>query len=901
MDPYKRTLYVTKISSEIGSIGQAFEAFGGLVMNLVLKVPTGSQGINARGFPVAGVVDGVSPDGECAVEYSALEKYFTSKMEKARSDVRHVLKKAPYAREIYLLASAAKAPQIAQAFETDVLSWPEMKGRSLHVFGAAEIANAIIENALDNELAVRKLGHYLPSLSRFSEEEAAQALVPQTESSRIPRQEVDGLLDKLFADRNCVILAGLAGSGKSDAAAAYAHRNWHKYHMVLWLSGEDLKRVEDFQAVPIRRMGELRNVAGLLKNRPCLVVVDDASESLASDALSSLCGPGSHVLLTRRAVTTEAHVIPPMLPEDAQQLLTRNLPACPPRTWDKIWQSVGGHPLTISLLNAAVCEGATWADIEQDCRMPGILESDGQILADRLLGRLRAASEPGLAFFEWVGSSEIDDKLIRALSTPAVLRTLRKYGLTAASRPGVVRLHDVVYSSLSAQGWWTQAGRDVITDKVCEYMGSTALGTDLAFWSAAINLRTKIQHLVEQGDRRPAFIYSMLSAWAPSDVQPALLADPLVDADLIAKGANPATPIATMALIETVEKFFLHDKLTSLSHAQQMLSSRIEVFDKLATAKGLTLKQQSEILHHKGKALVRLNREPQALDIFDGIMTGPLPLAETEIQIMRVLNKGDSLNKQRAIDIARKIYNAAASNEPVSHSVFFAAVESGTAELIIEHEALVTTMLIDAAELGVSQALQTMSAISRFLSREAPEVLIKLVAAIPAHVIEDLPVPQDRFAWADILLEVSRIAGAPAQSQRAESLSLFESLPPDRFHSQRHAELLLVMKRPLEAKALLTKRDDLQDGPFAQRLMAIAEHQLGNPTVALEWLDRAFKNLSPKQSKYVYEFHEHRFDILAAIPGTSPVADLELAIELCITGKERERLEGRLVAFHQRR
>lgn len=105
------------------------------------------------------------------------------------------------------------------------------------------------------------------------------------------------------------------------------------------------------------------------------------------------------------------------------------------------------------------------------------------------------------------------------------------------------------------------------------------------------------------------------------------------------------------------------------------------------------------------------------------------------------------------------------------------------------------------------------------------------------------------------------------------------------------------MQRPLEARALLTTREDLQDGPFAQRLMAIAEHQLGNPTVALEWIDRVFKNLSPKQSRYRYEFQEHRFDILAAIPGTSPVAELERAIELSAEGKEQEHLKGRLAAF----
>ena len=901
MDPYKRAHYVTRITSEIGSIGQAFEAFGGLVLNLVLKVPVSAQGINSRGFPVAGVVDGVSPDGFYAAEYSAVEKYFTSTMDKAQSDVRHVLAKAPHAREIYLLAGSPRAPQIAQAFETKVLSWPEMKGRTLHVLGAAEIAAAIIDKGLDNEEVVHRLSHYLPSLSRLSEEEAAQALVPQVDPFRIPRPEVDGLLDDLFAEQSCVVLAGLAGSGKSDAAAAYAHRNSRKYQSVLWLPGADIERIEDLQAVPITRMGELRNVVGLLKSRPCLVIIDDASESLKPGALSLLCGPGSHVLLTRRAVTADAHGIPQMSLADARKLLTRNLSPCPPRTWDKIWRSVGGHPLTISLLNAAVCEGASWADIEQDCQMPGTLESNGQILADRLLGRLRAATEQGLAFFEWAGTSQIDYKLMVALSAPALARTLRKYGLTAPSRPGVLRLHDVVYASLSAQSWWTQSHRDAITDKFCDYIGAAALGTDLAFWSAALNLRVKIERLVEGGDRRPAFIYAMLSSWAPSEVRPELLADPRMDADLIGKGANLASPIATMTLIETVEKLYLHDKITSRSHAQQMLSQRIEVFDKLAEARELTTKQQSEIQHHKAKALVRLNREDEALVIFDGVMAGSHPLPETEIQIMRLLKRGGPLDQERAADIAKKILTAAATSEPISHSVFFAAVELGAwlrrSDLIMPHETLITTMLVEATELGVSQALQTMSSISRFLSKEAPDFLSRLIMAIPADVIDDLPRPQDRFAWADTLFEASRIASTSAEAQQAESLRLFETLPPQSFHSQRHAELLLLMQRPEEAKALLNTRDDLHTGPFAQRLMALAENQLGNPTAALEWIDRALEQLPAKQSKYRYEFHEHRFDILTAIPGASPVAELERAIELSGSGKEHERLKGRLAAF----
>ncbi|WEL80534.1 hypothetical protein P0D95_21275 [Pseudomonas sp. CBSPCAW29] len=94
MEYQKRTLYINQLAREISLIGQPFEIFGGLFLRLVLNIPVGSQGVNAAGFPVAGVVDGVSADGLIAAEYSAEKCYFTSSMAKARKDLEHVLRKA---------------------------------------------------------------------------------------------------------------------------------------------------------------------------------------------------------------------------------------------------------------------------------------------------------------------------------------------------------------------------------------------------------------------------------------------------------------------------------------------------------------------------------------------------------------------------------------------------------------------------------------------------------------------------------------------------------------------------------------------------------------------------------------------------------------------------------------
>ncbi|WP_339439653.1 hypothetical protein [Pseudomonas sp. EA_15y_Pfl1_P104] len=513
MEYQKRTLYINQLAREISLIGQPFEIFGGLFLRLVLNIPVGSQGVNAAGFPVAGVVDGVSADGLIAAEYSAEKCYFTSSMAKARKDLEHVLRKASSAREIYLVAGSKKHPQIAKKFVDDVMGSSQMKGRTLHVLGAEEIATSIVDQGLLSDDIVLKMSAYLPSLAKFADEEAAQALVPIPDERRLSRPEVDRHLDELLSLQKCIVISGMGGTGKSDTAAALAHRNRDQYQTVIWLSGAEVPTVEKLSAVAISRIGELRNVAGLLKHQRCLLIIDDANEELRIESLTTFCAPGSNIVLTRRKSLDGAYQLPLMSRGEALTLVNRDVEHCPPGVFQKIWKAVGGHALTINLINAAVAEGTTWDDIELDCRAPGILDSNGQTLADILLGRLRTVVQSPLSVFEWADQPNVDAELLKTLTAPSAIRLVQKHGLVAADRPNVVRLHDVVFNSLSVQPWWGDQQRAPITEKVCNYLGHTATKTGLSFWSAAANLHQRIQHLVTNGERHPALIYALALVW----------------------------------------------------------------------------------------------------------------------------------------------------------------------------------------------------------------------------------------------------------------------------------------------------------------------------------------------------------------------------------------------------
>ena len=125
------------------------------------------QGTNLLGYPVAGVVDRVSEDGRVVAEYSESASYFNGRMDKARSDLKKALRRKPSAKDVFLLSGQRKRPQIAQAFETNVGTWKSMAGKTLHLWGAVEIAAHLIEELIFSDTVVRRLAAYPPALQRI--------------------------------------------------------------------------------------------------------------------------------------------------------------------------------------------------------------------------------------------------------------------------------------------------------------------------------------------------------------------------------------------------------------------------------------------------------------------------------------------------------------------------------------------------------------------------------------------------------------------------------------------------------------------------------------------------------------------------------------------------------------
>jgi hypothetical protein len=898
MHPKRKTELIGRLTKGIGHISTDFEKFGGLCLEALLDTPMIHQGINRRGYPVSGVIDSVSEDGEVAAEYSDMSGYFNGDMAKARDDLRKAVRRRPSARHIYLLSGQPRKGKAAAAFENRVLRWKGMAGKELHLWGAEEIATRIVDDLLFDDVAIRRLGHYLPELQRIQGEEAFGSRAPAPDRNRLPRDDVDEEIVKRLQHRPVLVLSGMSGLGKSDAARAYAQRHEDEYRLVIWLERDEVPRIEKLHALPLERGGDTRNVAHLLKTGKCLLVIDNAVPSLAAHDLAALCGKGTHVLVTRQAREAGSFEPPMLSRREAEQVVARAGEPCPPNVMDMIWKTAGGHPLALSLIAAAFREGSNWTDIVNECDSIGEYQDDGGLLlSQRLVGHLQPVLAKELAIFAWAGQATCDQEFLVSQVTTVGLRKLRKNALTAADRGGVIRLHDIVYSAINPEKWCSAEQAHALDEALKVYLIDAAENDELRFWRTARILRPKLERLVKSGNQAPAFRYALLSTWQADETRPELVGDPVEHAERLQ--GSPSAPLGVIGVIEAIEQLYLHEKLTSWETARGNLEARMPAFDILQQLPGLSEREATEIKHHKGKALKRLGRREEAAPLAESVAKGAILVNEAKLQLMDVYR---SSRPERVEELASDILNQTPGEGNMTYSVYLGAIErigpaSGEwrSRVIGKYFERIEEVILATAGSGLHQAYATFAALGRYLSKEMPERFRTIFMAMPEPTLDSLTTDTERFSWGEIYSEAGRLGGADARDYFAKAKMFYEAeVAPDGFHRQRLAELRLDMGYPEEAERMLRERPDLEASEWLQRLMARTRLATNDPKGALIWIDSALARL--QRESFRSEFLELRYDIRVALGDPEAPIDLQDAVAASEKPAEKARLQDRLDA-----
>ena len=537
--------------------------------------------------------------------------------------------------------------------------------------------------------------------------------------------------------------------------------------------------------------------------------------------------------------------------------------------------------------------------MEVDCAAVGHLDDRGQLLADRLLEKLRRATTAELSVFAWAGQASCSQDFLEEIIKPLGLRKLRIYGLTAADRPATVRLHELVFRSLGVSTW-CDADRARRLDGALEsYLIATSQETGLRHWTVSSELLPKIERLVAGGDARPAFVYALLATWPPEDRKRALVGEPLQA--VAALEGKPPPAMAVVTVIEAIEQLFLHDKhldrTSGTRTGSENLEARLPVFEQLAALPGLSEREQAQIQHHKGKALKRLGDKTGAAELFEGVLQGPDPMNESRLQLID-LYRIDPAKVDQAVAHAEEILGRAAGHDDVTYSVFLGAVErlpwgSGAwrADLMRRHATAIRSTIVEAARVGVPQAIEAFAGLGRYPSKEDPGLFASIFAELPEPVLAALRTDDERAAWAEVYFEASRLDGVDAGKLMRLALDFYDSeVDPEDFHRQRRAELLIEMGRAADAELIL---DGLRDTEWIRRLRARARFQLGDPEGARDAIDHALAKLKAG-SPFESEFLELRYEIRAALFDADAIEDLKAAHARSQKDAERARLNERL-------
>ena len=731
-------LMIQRIIPEVQMIAGDFEDFCGKLLDHVFKVRLEHSGVNHLGLPVKSVLDSTSDDGVVVVQYSAEQGYFAKGMSKASGDITKALERRPTATRILLISSNLKKPIIADDFKKKVLNEERMKGRSIGVYGAQSIAAWIVRLLLFNDTAIEELSEYLPVLTQIRDEAARNLLFPKKTAQHCARPTVIGEMSTRLNENPCLVLTGIGGCGKSEAVTDFGVENANNYDLKIWLESEDYRDAASLQASPITRGGSNRNIATLLKQQRCLLVIDNPSTWVEQVELSKLCGSGSHILVTVRGSVQNGYPLPMLTELEARMILNRSVDIeCPDAIFNAIWATVSGHPLSLSLMNTAIQGDATWEDISLDCRAVGQLAGGEQRLADRLLGNYHQLLKNELSLFEWAGQPDCDIEFLRTAILPAGIRKLKESALTASDRPSKLRLHDVIYQSLSSLDWWSDEQRSCWDDQLKNYLEGASQLNDLRFRTTSINMRNRLHALVAGGDNQPIYILALLEATNPDSDAHLDLDDPAQQAEKISKPGQCADPLQIRSIIETFEWLYLHTKKAGKDKAIAFATDQLQLFDHLEEITNLTARQRSEIKHHRGKALRWTGEHEKARKEFESVLESDEPLDASRLQLIRAYKHAK--DNGRVISLGIEIIVRAKKNPgTVSPSILLAVLqdmpwreEGARTNLLWPHQDFITQTIIENATAGVEQAYQTLAAVARFWSKEAPDVLANVLEKNP--------------------------------------------------------------------------------------------------------------------------------------------------------------------------
>lgn len=881
MNPQTRNLLIQRVIDSLGILapGSIFERFGVILIERMNDVRLVQRGSSVGGSPVGGALDAVSEDGRIVVESSIVKGYFSGAMKKPWSDLDHTLTLAPLAEDIYLLSSQRAETGVIEAMVNAALQQDRMVGRRLHLMDSRAIAEAIIDTLILRDDAIDDLAQHLPVLAEIRDDHPASLNAPPLSALYVKNEAIDAELDRLLETAPCVEIGGIGGIGKSQAAAACLLRSEHRFEYRFWVSGRDIDSVERLSSVPVQRGGAERNVSALLRRNRTFLVVDDANPSLVVEQLAALCGPNSRILITRQNASPGAFAMPTMKELQARELLGNGLDTQPSmEEFQTIWRAVGGHPLSLVMLNAAAYEGVSWNELAEDCANVANLPVGGARLADRILGRLKPALGEELCLFQWAGQSHCDRAFFKYVIGPLRLRAFERHGLTAPENEASVRIHDIVFTALSSLDWLTEEKARQIDSKLEAFILQQIREDGHGLQLIASQLKGKIASNVENGDRRPAFLYALSMVWIGSAIQIHLLPNPLEEAQRLKTLGAANNDVAILVVLETIEaKERYLWQASGEAAAVEWLGTVVQAYGDLEAMADLSARQAAVIKHHHAKTLRNLGKHAEAERLFEEVVASH-SLNDAKLQLVRSVGRRPQ-DYETAKRYASEIITTKLDNGTVSPSLLMAlgdalngARQTWAGDLIEQHEELFLREALYSAAIGIPQGYHSVSSFVRALVWHAPERVDSVLARLPEPTPLMLDDDQSRGGYAEIMLLAAGVDDEAVYLTRA--LDAFETLKaPNIYQKRKWGEALYKLGRYAEAETILDTIEDKSGRIWLAHNLSQVKLELGKLEEALDLVNESVAGATGMNEKYRSSFLLQRVKVKIALQ-QNPASDI---------------------------
>tara|TARA_R110002049_G_scaffold263231_2_gene439433 strand:- start:24 stop:2813 length:2790 start_codon:yes stop_codon:yes gene_type:complete len=921
MNPSHRTYLISELSRGIHSVGPQFEIFGQKIADYLIEEPLNHPGLNTLGFPVGNTIDSVSEDGKVAVEYSAEKKYFEKPFKKLIGDFQHARTNHPQVENIYLFSAQECGPKLKTRL-TNIREWLKKRyGITVKVYDSRRIAEFIVDDLLLNDEAVETLSPFLAPLERVRNEYAVTNLVPSQSDNYIRQDSVIEEISSQIREHRVSAIAGVSGSGKSETAVAVSKVIESEFEIVIWIVATDLKDITELKGFDVERRGRKVNINTLLRERSCLLVLDDLRIPLSIDELGQHTDDTSAILVTRQAAIKKDYLIPFLDETDAGMILQNGIDIpCPEHIAEKVRQTAGGHPLALRLMNAGVSE-SNWEDLEADCDAIGQYEDDERLerLADRLLARLQPKIEKELAFFLWCGSDRVDRSFARQAILPVGIRKLQASCLLSADRQYVIRLHEIIWSSLKSIGIPTNNYEPDFNSSIETHIEHLAFapGEALNFLNFRQLHCTQFQNILQSNNKRSTCLYCIAHVWSDEETDIQLLPSPSDLCTEIISGVAQRD-IDVSAFCEVVECIYRRIKFDDgIEAAQKMLDSHLDLYSKITEANGISPKGQSTALHHKAKALRNLGEYEEAEQLCTEVLS-KFDSSATKLLYARLLLFGDDNKIVKAKDLLFDILKCAqekpneaeisivlASIETLGRWQLSKVIPNILPEALKEYRYLVAEFISSSASRGFDQAFISFSAISRVFKYHHEELFLETVKTLGPLSPEDAKDDRVRAALGGIYLAASEVQDCDHQADKnaEHALGFYDSIANlDAFNSQ-EKDFILQQKghcyyrlsRFEEARDLLQSLVSKAPTPWNRYWLSKAELKLENHDAALTLIDESLAD--PKSKLYKTTFLEHRFEIRNSRGDTDAIEDLKEAHKLCTDAKHKASIAKKLEAY----